>query len=233
MIPATLSSPLYAVVPAAGIGQRMESSLPKQYLTISGKTILELTLEALLPHPAIDQLVVALHPDDVWFEQLSLATHPKILRVVGGGERADSVLAALEALPEQGRVLVHDAARPCLALADLDALIEAYQPGRGAILASEVRDTMKRGDGNQCVVETVCRQQLWHALTPQLFDLQSLRQNLSQALNAGVAVTDEASAMEWAGEPVQLVPGRADNLKVTRPQDLDLAALYLGRQGRI
>ena len=224
--------PLFAVVPAAGIGQRMQSTLPKQYLSLCGKTVLEHTLEALLALDEITTLVVALHPDDQWFTELAVAGDPRVRTVVGGGERADSVLAALDALPADGRVMVHDAARPCVTRTDLQALLDACSPGGGAILASEVRDTMKRGNADGEVLETVSRERLWHALTPQLFDLAQLRDNLRSALAEGVLVTDEASAMEWAGARVRLVAGRADNIKITRPDDLELAALYLGRQGR-
>ena len=210
----------------------MQSVLPKQYLALCGKTVLEHTLEALLALDEIDTLVVALHPDDRWFSQLAVAGNPRVRTVVGGGERADSVLAALEALPASGRVMVHDAARPCVTEDDLRGLLSAYSPDAGAILASEVRDTMKRADARGEILETVSRERLWHALTPQLFDLAQLRDNLSRALAEGALVTDEASAMEWAGASVKLVAGRADNLKITRPDDLELAALYLGRQGR-
>jgi len=227
------SNPLYAVVPAAGIGKRMGSEIPKQYLQINQLPIIHYSLETLVNHQQIERVVVVLSPRDRWFEQLAIAKHPKICVVVGGAERADSVLCGLKVLPQHGRVLVHDAARPCLTVADLDLLIEMQKEGVGAILASEVRDTMKRAAGNQCIDHTVERERLFHALTPQLFDLPLLQHVLTAALDQGVNITDEASAMEWANHPVLLVPGRNDNIKVTRPEDLQLATLFLTAQQRI
>jgi len=224
---------LYAVMPAAGIGRRMGTTLPKQYLTIANQAIIHYSLEPLLSHPDIKKVVVVLAENDCWFESLTIANHPKIVTVVGGGERADSVMAGLQSLPIQGRVLVHDAARPCLTQDDLDRLIAAQTPARGAILASAVRDTMKRGNHDGTIAQTVDRELLFHALTPQLFDLNSLRTTLGLALQQQVTITDEASAMEWAGHQVTLVDGRSDNIKVTRAEDLTLAELFLAQQQRI
>jgi len=226
-------NPLYAVVPAAGIGKRMGSEIPKQYLTINDLPIIHYSLDTLLVHPDIVTVVVVLHPQDRWFCSLAIAKHPKITVVVGGGERADSVLNGLKSLPSQGRVLVHDAARPCLCHDDLNNLIAAQRPKCGAILASEVRDTMKRGAVDGTIDHTVERQQLFHGLTPQLFDLALLRDTLQAALAQSQVITDEASAMEWAQHEVKLVIGRSDNIKVTRPEDLQLAQLFLTQQGRI
>ena len=225
--------PLYAVVPAAGIGTRMAAAIPKQYLPIANRAIIEYSLEPLLNHPAINRVIVALKKDDQRFNDLSIARHPKIRTVIGGEERADSVLAGIKDLPEQGRVLVHDAARPCLTKDDLDRLIAAQTTTQGAILASVVRDTMKRGNDNGTVAHTVDRDLLYHALTPQLFDLSLLRSTLTAALAQQVVITDEASAMEWAGHIVKLVNGRSDNIKVTRVEDLKLAQLFLTQQQRI
>jgi 2-C-methyl-D-erythritol 4-phosphate cytidylyltransferase len=125
-------------------------------------------------------------------------------------------------------VLVHDAARPCLPLADIDALL-AEVDGRvdGGLLAMPVRDTMKRSAPDGCVDHTVNREQLWHALTPQLFPVKALRDAITAAMAAGISVTDEASAMEWAGYHPKLVTGSDCNLKITRPDDLKLAAFFL------
>jgi len=227
------SNPLYAVVPAAGIGKRMGSEVPKQYLSIEHRPIIHYSLETLVNHPQIERVIVVLSPNDQWFGQLSIAKHPKVSVVIGGAERADSVLCGLDALPGNGRVLVHDAARPCLTLSDLDKLIQRQQEGVGAILASKVRDTMKRATHEQLIDHTVEREHLFHALTPQLFDLSLLKQVLVAALSEGACITDEASAMEWANHPVLLVPGRFDNIKVTHPEDLQLATVFLAAQQRI
>ncbi|MFQ2103884.1 2-C-methyl-D-erythritol 4-phosphate cytidylyltransferase [Aeromonas media] len=222
-------SGLTAIVPAAGIGSRMGADCPKQYLTLAGKTILEHTLGCLLSHPAIARVIVALAPHDEWFEQLAMAADPRILRVEGGIERAYSVLNALHVA--QGKwVLVHDAARPCLCHGDLDKLIATAMACDGAILGSRVRDTMKRTDGAGNIVATVEREQLWHALTPQMFPTGTLKRALEEGLALGALITDEASAMERAGFTVKMVEGRADNIKVTRPEDLSLAELFLQQQ---
>ena len=217
-----------AVVPAAGIGSRMGAEVPKQYLALNEQTILGHTLDCLLSHADISQVIVALNPADQHFALLPQAQHPKLTTVVGGSERADSVLAALQPADENSWVLVHDAARPCLSHLDIDKLIASttHFP-QGAILGSPVRDTMKRTSENGEIATTVCREQLWHALTPQYFNVQQLKQNLTQALNAGVLITDEASAMEWAGVRPGIISGRSDNIKVTHPDDLQLASLFL------
>lgn len=234
-----------ALIPAAGIGTRMQCECPKQYLIIAGKTILEHALAILLAHPRISQVVVALHPQDTVFSTLSVAQHPRIRTVIGGGERADSVLAGLEYLadhvPENSWVLVHDAARPCLHLSDLNRLLAVLSDKntggriRGAILASPVRDTMKRGvtlPGHTGIDHTVDRTQLWHALTPQFFPLHLLRACLQQALSQQAVITDEASALEFCGYQPLLVTGRADNIKVTQPEDLALAGFYLSNNNK-
>ncbi|MGL5334073.1 MAG: 2-C-methyl-D-erythritol 4-phosphate cytidylyltransferase [Aeromonas veronii] len=229
MTDASRVSGLTAIVPAAGIGSRMGADCPKQYLQLAGKTILEHTLERLLSHPAIAQVIVALAPHDRWFEALPVAADPRIVRVEGGAERAFSVLNGLHVA--QGEwVLVHDAARPCLTHGDLDALIAAAMNCGGAILGSRVRDTMKRSDGEGNIIATVEREQLWHALTPQMFPTRALKLALEEGLLLGATITDEASAMERAGFTVRMVEGRADNIKVTRPEDLSLAGLFLSQQ---
>ncbi|MGO4999455.1 2-C-methyl-D-erythritol 4-phosphate cytidylyltransferase [Oceanisphaera sp. W20_SRM_FM3] len=221
------TAPIYtAIVPAAGIGSRMAADRPKQYLTLAGSTVLEQTLSRLLEHSAIGTIIVATSPLDSWFEHLALAQHPRIKQVVGGAERADTVLNAL-AFVTTDWVLVHDAARPCLQGADLDAVLNAGRQAQGAILASRVRDTMKRGDGHAAIANSVSRDDLWHALTPQCFATHTLRQALTGALAAGITITDEASAMEWAGFRPKLVEGRSDNIKITRPEDLALASFFL------
>lgn len=216
-----------AVIPAAGVGKRMQADKPKQYLRLHGKTILEHSIKPILDLKAVSQLYLALSPEDPYFAATAL-TAENIIRVEGGAERVHSVLNALlqidaELMPW---VLVHDAARPLVRSVDIAQLIErCLFAGHGGILASPVRDTMKRG--KTLVTATVERQDLWHALTPQFFPTALLRQNIIAALEAGVSITDEASAMEWAGAPVLLVEGRSDNLKITQPADLQLAAFYL------
>ena len=212
-----------AVVPAAGIGKRMGAEIPKQYLTIHQKTIIEWTLDKLLRVPLITHIVVVLHPDDIHFKQLPFASHPKILTCVGGDERADSVLAGLKHLPDESEwALVHDAARPLVDPNDIQSLIQScLQHNMGGILATRVRDTMKRSHQHQSLIaETVPRESLWHALTPQMFQRSTLIAAYEQAITMDAIMTDEASVIERLEQPVQLIEGRADNIKVTQPEDI-------------
>ena len=220
---------LVAVVPAAGIGSRMQSECPKQYLKLGGKTLLEHALESLLIHPAVSRIIVAISPDDPYFSSLPIASDARISVVQGGKERADSVLAGLNVVSSAHWVLVHDAARPCLHPDDLNRLLAITSTSKvGGILAAPVRDTMKRAEpGKEAIAHTVDREALWHALTPQLFPLTLLRECLTRALQEGATITDEASALEYCGYHPDLVIGRSDNIKVTRPEDLALAAFYL------
>lgn len=222
------------VIPAAGVGRRMLTDKPKQYLTIHGKTILEHTVEKLRAHPQVGKVVIAVSDDDPYFSQLSLASDPDIIRVSGGQERSDSVFAALDyvvkSIPTTW-VMVHDAARPCVRLSDIDRLIEAVMPHDvGGILAVPVRDTMKRSNHTQDIVGTVERENLWHALTPQMFRTVELHRALSRVIAQHIAVTDEASVMEWHGDKPRIVSGHADNIKITQPEDLALAEFYLSRE---
>lgn len=217
----------WVIIPAAGIGSRMRADRPKQYLELAGRSLLEHTLDCFLDHPQLKGLVVPLAPDDPWWPTLPLAGDVRIHRVDGGAERADSVLNGLLHLLELGAkaadwVLVHDAARPNLARSDLDQLlVELADDPVGGLLAVPARDTLKRVGADGRVLETVDRSVIWQAFTPQMFRFAALHHILADALVAGVAVTDEASAMEWAGLFPRLIEGRADNLKVTRPEDLD------------
>ena len=216
-----------AVVPAAGIGKRMQTDRPKQYLTLHGKTLLEHSVDRLKAVSNVSRIWLALAADDPYFDSTPLAAED-ISRVKGGAESMHSVLNALQFIDEHHYpwVLVHDAARPLVRKADIELLISrCLSAGEGGILACRVRDTMKRGENS--VSETVSREHLWHALTPQFFPTALLRAALKDAIAAGVEVTDEASAMEWAGHKVLLIEGHSDNIKVTQPADLALAAFYL------
>ena len=217
----------WAVIPAAGVGARMAADRPKQYLSLGGRTILEHSIDCFLGHPKLKGVIVSLAADDPFWPELPSARNELIQRVAGGRERADSVLNALLHLHAQGAdegdwVLVHDAARPNLSRADLDKLLaELADDSVGGLLAVPARDTLKRADATGRVQHTVDRSTIWQAFTPQMFRLGALHRALADSLVAGVAVTDEASAIEWAGFAPKLVEGRADNLKVTRPEDLE------------
>jgi 2-C-methyl-D-erythritol 4-phosphate cytidylyltransferase len=209
----------------------MQTECPKQYLSIGNKTILEHAVAALLAHPRVQRVVIAVSAGDAHFQALPLSLHPQVTVVEGGNERADSVLAGLKAAGDAEWVLVHDAARPCLHQDDLERLLKLSETSRvGGILAAPVRDTMKRGEpGKAAIAHTVDRNDLWHALTPQFFPRELLIDCLTRALDEGATITDEASALEYCGFHPELVAGRADNIKVTRPEDLALAEFYLTR----
>ena len=223
----------WAVLPAAGSGRRMAAEIPKQYLEVAGATLLEHSLRALLACYDIRAVVVVLDPADRRNDRVSAVLNDARVRIAGGGaERADSVAAGLRALAGEANpddwVLVHDAARPCVDVTSIKKLIDAVtETGVGGILAEPLVDTLKRADDHGRVVETLDRRHLWRAQTPQMFRLDELSDALAQARREGSLVTDEASAMELAGHPVQLVAGSPRNLKVTVPADLALAQFYL------
>lgn len=224
----------WVVIPAAGVGARMQADRPKQYLPLRGKTVIEHTLACFTHHPAIAGIVVALSPGDPYWPELNIPALMPLYVVAGGQERCHSVLHALRLLGRHAAandwVLVHDAARPCLSRGDIDKLCAALASDEvGGLLAVPVRDTMKRADEAGRIRATEDRNGLWHALTPQMFRVGLLMQALEQALADGFAVTDEASAVEHIGLKPKLVAGRADNIKVTRPEDLALAEFFLGR----
>lgn len=220
---------LVAVIAAAGIGKRIGAAIPKQYLSLLGKTIVEHSIGPFLNHPEISKVVVSIARNDQWFMQLDIAKHPKIQVVEGGKERVDSVLSALAEIEDDDYVLVHDAARPCITRADIDKLIiTVCESKQGAILGSRVRDTMKRSTPSGQISSTVERENLWHALTPQMFQNKQLINAIKSADDPKM-ITDEASAVEMSGLPVIIVEGRSDNLKVTRSEDLQIAELYLSQ----
>jgi len=226
---------IWAVVPAAGRGERFESSasrqsLPKQYAPLMGATVLEWSLRPLLREPRIERVVVVVAPGDTHWREHAPRSE-KLLTALGGASRQDSVLAGLRTLREHASpadwVLVHDAARPCLEPSDVAALIAALEAGAsGAVLAAPVVDTVKRErDGMVC--ETVDRGGLWRALTPQAFALGELEGALEAAMRSKIGVTDESQAMERQGVRPVLVQGSPFNIKVTRAADLQAAARIL------
>ena len=228
---------LWAIVPAAGRGARFGGERPKQYMEVAGAPLIGHALSALLSHPGVRGAVVVLSAgDDRWPGWREVAGKP-VHTAVGGESRADSVLAGLQALPDEVRadefVLVHDAARPNLGHADLGALIERGRDDPvGAILAAPVRDTLKRAGDDGGIDGTEPRERLWRALTPQLFRRLQLTRALEAARDAGVAITDEAMAMERQGMRPLLVEGDEDNFKVTTPADLERFRFVLAQRGQ-
>jgi 2-C-methyl-D-erythritol 4-phosphate cytidylyltransferase/2-C-methyl-D-erythritol 2,4-cyclodiphosphate synthase len=236
MKPILATRRVWAIVPAAGRGARFTvsapGSAPKQYAPLLGATVLEWSLRALLAEPRVHAVVVALAPDDAhWPSVAAKLQSPKLKTTIGGVNRQDSVTNGLDALVTQAAaddwVLVHDAARPCLSATDLSALLDSLDTAHvaGVVLAAPIVDTVKRELGDH--VATVDRQGLWRALTPQVFAFAQLRHALKEATLAGIAVTDEAQAVERMGLRPVLVPGSPFNVKVTRHEDLIVAARIL------
>ena len=222
----------WAVIPAAGIGERIGAEIPKQYLQISGKTILEHALSPFLVNQRIKSLVIALNEKDTYFTHLNIQSNKNIFTVTGGQSRAQSVYNALleikDRINSNDFVLVHDAARPCLSENDLNELIDASMDNDvGCILASPMADTVKKVSNGK-IVETLDRTELWRAYTPQMFRYHHLLGALDHCLNSNIPVTDEASAIEAVGLQSRVVPGDATNIKITTPDDLIMAEKYLG-----
>ena len=224
---------IWVVIPAAGVGKRMKSSIPKQYMMLNEKPVLEHTINVFANNKNVSEIVVAVSNEDEYWSSITLNNSTPVHRAEGGKERSDSVLNCLKFL--QGRakdddwVLVHDAARPCLRQQDLNLLIKSLEEDDiGGILAVPVRDTMKRAvENTNHIQKTVPREDLWHALTPQMFRYKVLKNALESAQMQKQNITDEASALELLGFQPKLIEGHADNLKITRPEDLELAAFFL------
>ncbi|WWP01252.1 MAG: 2-C-methyl-D-erythritol 4-phosphate cytidylyltransferase [Candidatus Dasytiphilus stammeri] len=224
---------IIAVVPAAGIGRRMQSQFPKQYLTIGTKTILEHAISTLIEQPLITRIVIVLNSEDCWFHLLPIVYNTRITTITGRQTRADSVMAGLKAVPHESWVMIHDAVRPCLHPEDLYRLLSVITDSPvGGILATPVRDTIKCSQGGNPVVvsHTIERQNLWHALTPQLFPISILLPCMQRAIKEGIMLNDEASALEYEGYHPAIILGRHDNIKVTYPEDIALASFYLLQQ---
>jgi 2-C-methyl-D-erythritol 4-phosphate cytidylyltransferase len=215
----------------------MRAACPKQYLPLLGRAMLLHTLERLGRYPRLRGLAVGIAADDAYWPTLATDIPNLLITYVGGAERAHTVLNGLRALETYAApddwILVHDAARPCVRHVDIDSLLVAVAGhADGGLLALPLNDTVKRADHNGCIEETVPRTGLWRALTPQVFRLAALRDALESAMRAGVEITDEASAMEYSGARPRLVHGHADNIKITLPEDLALAELFLLEQER-
>ncbi len=224
---------LWVVVPAAGSGRRMGAERPKQYLELNGRRVIEHTLARLAAVPSVAGMVVALAPQDRYWQDVAPPAGVPVETVEGGAMRHLSVRNALLWLESQTAdhdwVLVHDAARPCVRSADVQRLVdELWEDETGGLLAVPAADTLKRAAGDPPRAgETIPREGLWHALTPQMFRRRPLLGAIEAAMQAGVAITDEASAMEYCGFRPRLIRGARDNLKITTPEDLELAARYL------
>jgi 2-C-methyl-D-erythritol 4-phosphate cytidylyltransferase len=225
---------LWAVIPAAGTGSRFSKTELKQYQYIQDATVLEHTVRRLTELP-LSGYVLAIGAQDTFASTLSFQDKHKAHFCHGGAERVHSVLNALNYLlqiaSEDDWVLVHDAARPCVTLDCLNALVKnTIESNQSAILAIPVRDTLKLVNKEQQIDKTVSREFLWQAQTPQISKIGTLKKAIEEALKNNLNITDEASALESMGEHVQVVMGRSDNIKITYPDDLELARLILQSQ---
>ena len=217
------------IIPAAGVGSRMQADQPKQYLPIEDKTILDHTLSVFLSNPHVDAVWVGISPDDQWVRQSIYIEHPKLNLYVGGAMRADTVLLGLQAVNAEGKVLVHDAARPLLSGDLLNRLLAcSIAMDEGAILALPARDTVRQQVGDR--TKTLDRSAIWLAQTPQLFFARALRQSLEQALVNGTEITDEASAFELSGGKISLIESTPENFKITTPSDLAMARAIMAKR---
>lgn len=221
-----MSKKYWAIIPAAGSGTRMNTDIPKQYLVVQGKTILEHTLTAFLNSDLIYKIVVAVAKDDVYWPEIQRGLdHSKIMTVMGGEERVHSVAQGLVAISDiadvNDGVLVHDAVRPCIDVMVISNLIKALENHAvGGLLGIPVRDTLKKVNQNSAVIETVPREQVWQAQTPQLFRYGLLKKAISEGRAGNSPITDEASAIEYLGLQPLMVLGSGNNIKITFPEDL-------------
>lgn len=233
-----MKSKIWAIVPAAGSGRRLNASLPKQYQKLCDKSVLQHTLQTLRLDD-IAATVVVLSKDDRHWQSLELSEKSRIHTCLGGQERYLSVAQGLKAAADLGAepkdwILIHDAARPCLHPETLTGLIASLATERreGLIVAVPCRDTMKSSGDGTTIAETVDRQHLWHAQTPQCFRMGPLQEAVAQVIATGKEVTDEAEALEHFGGTIGLYPGRYDNIKITFPEDLTIAkAILKNREG--
>lgn len=219
---------LWVIIPAAGVGQRMQANCPKQYLQLAGDTILDRTIDIFLSNSNVAGILVGISNNDTYWRQSTWCQHDRVTFYTGGKERSDTVQQGLRYLMEltgdlEQDVLVHDAARPLLSQAALNRIIE-HRSARGAILAMPAKETVKQQQVNiQQVETTLKREHIWLAQTPQKFPAQALLNALEKAHAQNVVVTDECSAMEWVGWHPDLVMGESRNIKVTLPEDLLIA----------
>lgn len=216
----------FAIIPAAGYSERFKSETPKQYHSINGTPILQLSIQAFLDHPLIEKVVVVLHSEDKHWQQLSIANHPKILRTIGGKNRSDSVVNGLETLASLSNsmdwILVHDGARPYININEISNLIEKLDKHLvGGLLGVPVKDTLKKVSSTGEVLATIDRTELWHALTPQMFRFQLLKDALENARRNAILLTDDASAIELAGYKPLMVRGSQRNIKITFNDDIE------------
>ena len=225
-------SKYFVVIPAAGVSTRMHADKPKQYLPLLDQPILQRVVNLFSSHPDIEKVVVVLHAKDHWWPTLQLSHPEKVLTAIGGRARAHSVLLGLQFLTDYADkndfVIVHDAARPCLQSKDITHFIsEIKHHDVGGLLGLPVVDTLKKVDDNNVVEKTISREHLWYAQTPQCFRYAILKSSIEKALSDNTIITDESSAMEYAGYKPKMVMGNPSNIKITFMADIVFAEKVL------
>ncbi len=213
----------HLIIPAAGVGNRMATAIPKQYLQVAGKPMISHSVQTFFACPRISNIILGLSPDDHFWRTLPLDPNSKLkLSYTGGDTRAQTVLNTMlafsDTIAEDDWVLVHDAARPGLSLSLLNTFLDTLQDDAvGGLLALPLADTLKQSNQETRSVKTISREALWQAQTPQMFRYQTLKNALSQFEGSP---TDEAQAIEALGLQPKLVVGTLCNMKVTYPQDI-------------
>ncbi len=226
------SDKIWAIIPAAGIGARMQNTIPKQYLPLGDKSSLQYVLDALTTHPDIEKIIVALHPDDAHWSSIMLPSEADVVCVHGGDSRAGSVMAALSVIASEAKatdwVLVHDASRPLLTHALIDLLLTQLRahPVGGALGAYCV-NALKRVDENQVLLQNVDRNQICEAQTPQLYRFSILLEAYQQAMQTTIDFVDESHVVTMLGYQSKIVLSSSPNLKITYPDDQLWVACYL------
>lgn len=219
----------WVVIPASGVGSRMQSDVPKQYLPFNGSTVIETTLDNLLSHDDIVGAVVVLSDNDSYWNDLAYQNDKPVLIAKGADERFGSVMNGLSILTSVAKendlwVMIHDAVRPCITHEDLDSLIKASEvEAEGVFLAHPVADTLKTADTEGYCISTVDRSMLWRAFTPQMFPYDLIVRALSHVIKNDISVTDDVSSVEALGLKPKIILGRSDNIKITYPQDILIA----------
>lgn len=235
MSPADMNT--WIIVPAAGVGRRFGGEIPKQYQLLLGKPVIEHTLGRLLQLEDV-QVVVAVSSEDTLWQTLPVFQKARIQTTLGGEERADSVRLALESLQgkaqEDDWVLVHDVARPCVRVQNVQNLMMTLASHKvGGVLATPVSDTVKRVLDESNIDSTEDRSQLWAAQTPQMFRYGLLLESLQKAVQQQYQATDESSAIEYFGHTPCVVEGSRDNIKITRLEDMAIAEAIMKYQQQL
>ena len=228
-------SNFYVVIPAAGIGKRMQSQMPKQYLPLdNGRTILDQVIKTFIEIDKIKGIVIAINPDDKMFQESSYYNHPKIISIVtGGSERINSVSNAIDQLKKHANdddwIMVHDAVRPCIRKLDItNAIKDIEKNHHGGLLAIPIIDTVKRAQQG-FTNNTIDRESLWRAATPQIYQLKVLQNALQRADKDNLVFTDESSMIENYGGNSKIFTCSESNIKVTTPDDIHLANYFLNK----